>query len=78
MERAGADLDAGAYLADLGRLLEHGHVEAVAHQRQRGGQATDAATGDDDRQIARCRTHHPPLQCMLTISILMTSVETAG
>jgi hypothetical protein len=46
-EGVGTELDAGADLADLGRLLEHVDVEAAAHQRQRGGQAADAAAGHE-------------------------------
>jgi hypothetical protein len=47
-EGVGAEMDAGADLADLGCLLEHRHVEAAADQRERGRQAPDAATGNED------------------------------
>jgi hypothetical protein len=50
VEGVGAELDAGADFADLGRLLEHLHLEALAHQRQRGGQAANAAAGHQHRQ----------------------------
>src|SRR4051812_11872636 len=45
----GRDLDAGADFAELRGLLEHQRAEAAARQRQRGGQAAEAAAGDDDR-----------------------------
>ena len=57
MEGVGAELDASADLADLGRLLEHLDLEALAHQRQRGRQATDAATGHQDGKIGMVVTH---------------------
>ena len=47
----GAELDACADLADLGGLLQHGVLKALAHQRQCGSQATNAATGNDDRKL---------------------------
>jgi hypothetical protein len=46
VEGVGPELDAGADLADLGRLLEHLDMEALAHQRQRGRQPADAAAGN--------------------------------
>ena len=45
VEGVGSELNAGADLADLGRLLQHLDAETLAHQGQRRGQATDAATG---------------------------------
>ena len=47
--RVRADLDAGADLAQRGRLLVDLDVEAGAEQRQRRGQAADAAADDGDR-----------------------------
>ena len=44
----GADLDAGADLLQLGRLLVDLDVEAALEQRQRRGQSADAAADDDD------------------------------
>src|SRR4029078_9652088 len=44
----GCDLEARAYLAELRRLLEHDALEALARQSERGGEAADAAAGDDD------------------------------
>ena len=44
----GADLDAGADLLELGRLLVDLDVEPALEQRQRGGQPADAAADDDD------------------------------
>jgi hypothetical protein len=46
-ERVRPELDARADLADLGRLLQHLDGVAATHQRQRGGQAADAATGHE-------------------------------
>lgn len=48
MEGIGAELDPGADLADLRRLLQHLDAESLAHQCQCGGEAADAAAGDDD------------------------------
>ena len=51
MEHAGAvgaDLDAGAELFQLGRLLIDIDADALADQRQRRGQATDARSDDGD------------------------------
>ena len=45
-----AKLDAGANLADRGGLLEHLDREALAHQRERGGEAANAAAGDQHGQ----------------------------
>src|SRR5882757_8977935 len=44
----GADLDAGAYLADARRLLVDMDVEPGLQQVQGGRQATDAAADDGD------------------------------
>ena len=45
MEGIGAELHAGADLADLGRLLEDAHAVAAPHEGERRGQSADAATG---------------------------------
>ena len=45
--RVRRDLDAGADLAELRRLLEHHALVAFARQRQRCGKAADAAARDD-------------------------------
>ena len=45
----GRDLDAGADLAELLRLLEHHRAEALAGEGEGGGEAADAAAGDQDR-----------------------------
>ena len=42
-ENVGSELDAGADLAEFGRLLEHAHREARPRQRIGGGEAADAA-----------------------------------
>ena len=76
VEGVGAELDARANLADLGGLLEHGHVVALAHERQRCRQAADAAAGDDDREV-RARRRHGGLLVGCGghfVSILMKSV----
>jgi hypothetical protein len=44
----GADLDAGADLAQRRRLLEDGDVEAATQQRERGGETADPGTDDED------------------------------
>jgi len=51
MPGVGRDLDAGADLAELRRLLEHDRMPALSRQRQRGGEAADAAAGDDHREL---------------------------
>ena len=49
------ELDAGANLAELGRLLEHDDPEAASRQAERHGEAADTAPGDDHGSgIARC------------------------
>jgi hypothetical protein len=48
MPSASNALDAGADFAELGRLLQHLHREALAHQCQRRGNAANAAAGDQD------------------------------
>ena len=51
------ELDAGADLADLGRLLEDGDAKAALRERQRRGEAADAGAGDDDQSLRRhCRS----------------------
>ena len=49
MPGVGSELDAGADLAELRRLLEHHRTEAFAREGERGGEAADAAAGDDHR-----------------------------
>ena len=46
-------VDAHAQLADRGRLLEHAAGQPAPVQRQRGGQASDAAADDDDGRARR-------------------------
>jgi hypothetical protein len=45
----GRELDAGADLGQLGASFQHDAAEADLCQRQRRGQPTDPAAGDDDR-----------------------------
>src|SRR5262249_40665936 len=49
-EDVGAKLDAGADLAEFGRLLQHPHRKALACERMRRRQAPDTATRNQDRQ----------------------------
>ena len=56
-EGVGAELDAGADLAELRRLLEYLHLKALAYQRERGGDAADATAGDEDRKRSRRPVH---------------------
>ncbi len=46
----GAELDAGADLAEGGRLLQHLDAMPLARQRQGGSQPADAGAGDEDLQ----------------------------
>ena len=48
-EGVGAELDARAYLADPRGLFQQLHRHALARERQRRGQAADAAAHHDDR-----------------------------
>ncbi len=41
-------LDAVADLAELGRLLQHAHLAALLRERERRGEAADAAAGNED------------------------------
>ena len=54
-ENIGAELDAGADLAEFGRLLEHAHREALTRQRIGRGQAADAAAGHQKGRRASIR-----------------------
>ena len=47
-EHVGAELDAGADLLELGRLLDDLRRDALALQRQGRGQPADAAADDED------------------------------
>ena len=49
----GRQLDAGADLFKAGGLFEHGDAQAVARQRQRSGQPSDAGAGHDDMTRGR-------------------------
>ena len=46
MKGIGAKLNTRTDLADLGGLLQHFDLKALASERERGSQATDSATGD--------------------------------
>ena len=47
-EHVGAELDAGADLLELGRLLDDLRRDTLARQRQSRGQPADAAADDED------------------------------
>src|SRR5207245_702889 len=58
------ELDAGADLAELGRLLEHDDPEVAPRQGERDGKAADTASGDDyGLRVAR-RSHRGSLSIM--------------
>ena len=48
VKSVGADLDAGADLAELVGLLQHRDVAALVGEAERGRQTADPAAGDDD------------------------------
>ncbi len=50
VEGVGPELDAGADFAQHRRLLQHQHRQAALRQSECGGQAADAAAGDDEGQ----------------------------
>src|SRR5690606_23191244 len=52
VESIGAELDAGADLAEAARLLEHDAAPARAGQAEGAGQAADAAAGDHEGAIS--------------------------
>ena len=52
VEGVGAELDAGADLAELRGLLQHQRRDVLLRQRQRGRQAADAAAGDEDASLS--------------------------
>jgi hypothetical protein len=54
----GAELDAGADLAEFGRLFQHPHGETLARERVGRRQAADAAARNQDRQGLTVR-HRP-------------------
>ncbi len=60
------ELDAGADLAELGRLLEHLDREAAPHQRECCGDAADAAAGDEHRKRGRWGCRH---SCLRSFSL---------
>jgi hypothetical protein len=54
MPGIGRELDAGADLGELRRLLQHQHLEIAARKRQRRGEAAQAAAGDHHRLLIAC------------------------
>ena len=58
VEDVGAELDAGADLAELRRLLEHSHRKALARERVRRREPADAAARDQDRQSLTVSFRH--------------------
>src|SRR4029079_2938297 len=58
-ENVGAELDAGADLAEFRRLLEHTDREAFVRERAGGGETANAAAGDEEGPRAVvCRHLH--------------------
>ena len=57
-EDVGAELDAGADLAELGRLLDHPHRKTLARQRIGRRQAADAAARHQNRQVSTVSLRH--------------------
>src|SRR4029077_13155037 len=53
-----SELDPGAELAKLGRLLEHPHRETFAGERIGGHQPADAAARNEERQVPTVRFGH--------------------
>ena len=49
MERIGPELDAGADFAERGGLFQQDRADALLREAERGGEAADAAAGDQDR-----------------------------
>jgi hypothetical protein len=50
----GRELDAGADLAELRRLLQHQRTKTLERESERAGEPADASAGDDDRsRVAR-------------------------
>jgi len=67
-ERIRSELDAGADLADLGRLLEHLDGKALARKGQCGGEAADAAAGHEHRARQGCCVHGCAVQMLVSMS----------
>jgi hypothetical protein len=57
MKGIGTELNAGTNLANLRGLLQHLHLEALAHQGQGGGQAANATTCNQNGQDCLLFTH---------------------
>ena len=51
-KHVGTELDAGADLAELRRLLQHPHRKSLARERIGGRKSADAAAGDQDGSCA--------------------------
>ena len=51
MKRIRPELDAGADLAERGGLFQQDRADALLRQAERGGEAADAAAGDQDRSL---------------------------
>jgi len=58
VEGIGPKLDAGADLAQLGRLLQDQRGDAFLGQRQCGREATDATTSDENFTLVHQRPFH--------------------
>src|SRR5262249_21354712 len=69
-EDVGPELDAGADLAEFGRLLQHPHRKTFARERMRRRQAPDTATRNQDRQCLTDRHRHSTNVAMPPANIL--------
>ena len=67
-EHVGSELNAGADLLELGRLLDDLRGDAFAMERQRRAQAADAAADDDDRLVLPMGHASPPRVVYLHLS----------
>src|SRR5262249_5578503 len=65
----GAELDAGADLAELGCLFQHPYRKAFARERMRRRQTPDTAARNQDRQRLTVRHQHSTRVAMLPASI---------
>ena len=59
-KHVGTELDAGADLLELGRLLDHLAADAFTRQRQRRRHAANAAADDENRQPIALARHGKP------------------
>src|SRR5579871_242808 len=58
-EHVGSQLDTGANLLQLARLLQNVHREAGARETERRRKTADAGTDDQERQVASAHVSYP-------------------